>query len=191
METFDEYEAFTDSVTIYPNAKEDFLYPLLGLNGEAGEVADKLKKIIREDYELTKNVKRDIVLELGDVFYYFTRICMVLNLKLKDVCYRFNTFDEFDKYVKVYNMAHPSLLYCNIYYLSLKINYFAGLISNIMLFEDIKSFSLKSSILDFIFYFVRCCQELDISLKEVINCNVSKLQYRCETDKVKGSGDHR
>ena len=99
MKTFDEYELFTDTTAIYPNSEKDMIYPLLGLNGEAGEVADKVKKILRKDYELTPKVKVDIVLELGDVLYYLTRICRSSNIKLSSIARNWKTFDDYNQWL--------------------------------------------------------------------------------------------
>lgn len=43
-----EYQTQALETAIYPNMGANFVYPALGLVGEAGEVADKLKKVIRD-----------------------------------------------------------------------------------------------------------------------------------------------
>ena len=53
----------------------------LGLVGEAGEVAEKIKKFIRdEDYS-----KEDIVKELGDVLFYVTALTNHIGSDLETV----------------------------------------------------------------------------------------------------------
>lgn len=183
METFDEYEAFTNSVAIYPNSETDFIYPLLGLNGEAGEVADKVKKILRKDYELTKNVKRDIVLELGDVLYYITRICIASKIKLSSIARYIKNFDDYNKWLDGMPGKADLINYI------IMMNYEAGQIG--LHFKDGVDLNSKYYLEDTLYYIARCGEALNVSLKEIVNCNVSKLQYRYETDKVKGSGDHR
>lgn len=65
---------------MYPPHNET-LCLALGLNGEAGEVADKIKKEVRDGSYLTG----EIVKELGDVLWYLTRLCDAHNVTLKEV----------------------------------------------------------------------------------------------------------
>lgn len=67
-----EYQSKATKTAIYPK-KMAIIYPALGLAGEAGEVADKVKKIIR-DNNTTDEFKLNIAAEIGDVLWY----CAVL-----------------------------------------------------------------------------------------------------------------
>ena len=54
---------------------EDIIYPALGLVSEAGEVADKIKKAMRDEgleipLDLDADQRRAIAKELGDVLWY-------------------------------------------------------------------------------------------------------------------------
>ena len=75
---FNDYQEKTEETAIYPkeNAVE---YLALGLNGEAGEVAEKVKKAIRDDKEL------DLEKELGDVLWYLSQLSKELGINLDDV----------------------------------------------------------------------------------------------------------
>ena len=54
--------------------------------GEAGEVAEKVKKVIRDKNGIFDNEsKLSIKKELGDVLWYISNLCTELNLNLEDV----------------------------------------------------------------------------------------------------------
>lgn len=57
------------------------LYLALGLNGEAGEVAEEIKKWHRDG----NFSKERLALELGDVLYYLTRLANLHGFTLKDI----------------------------------------------------------------------------------------------------------
>lgn len=59
------------------------LYPALGLAGEAGEVADKVKKILRDD----KFDRDAIAKEIGDVLWYIAALCRDLNVDMAQVAH--------------------------------------------------------------------------------------------------------
>jgi NTP pyrophosphatase (non-canonical NTP hydrolase) len=67
-----EYQQKALKTAIFPK-EYAIIYPALGLAGEAGEVADKVKKIVR-DRNTSDQMKRDIAAEIGDCLWY----CAVL-----------------------------------------------------------------------------------------------------------------
>ena len=77
--TFDEYQVFARSTSVYPQ-KYKVMYPALGLCGEAGEVAEKVKKSIRDGKSL-----EGIGLELGDVLWYISALADDLGVTLEEV----------------------------------------------------------------------------------------------------------
>lgn len=63
-----------------------FVAKLLGLVGEAGEVAEKFKKIIRnKGGEISEEDKKEIIKELGDVLWYIATLSQYMNLELDEV----------------------------------------------------------------------------------------------------------
>ena len=77
-----DYQHEAASTAIYPKAK-GLEYTTLGLVGEAGELANKVKKIIRGD-SVDFFALRD---ELGDVLWYIANTCSVLGVTLSEVAY--------------------------------------------------------------------------------------------------------
>jgi NTP pyrophosphatase (non-canonical NTP hydrolase) len=78
--TLSSYQKGPSSTAIYPT-QHAITYPALGLAGEAGEVANKVKKIIR-DGKLDKAALKG---EIGDCLWYIAALCRDLNIDLGDV----------------------------------------------------------------------------------------------------------
>lgn len=89
--TFDEYQkqaitTDTYSGTMTAISDPGFLEKAFGLVGEAGEVAEKLKKIIRDkDGVLTDDDKREIIKEFGDVLWYISALSHYLGVSFESV----------------------------------------------------------------------------------------------------------
>lgn len=79
----DEYQMRAESTAVYPD-EFAIMYPTLGLTGEAGEVADKVKKIYR-DGTPSLFYKNDIAKELGDVLWYVAVLARDLGYSLEEV----------------------------------------------------------------------------------------------------------
>lgn len=96
--TFQEYQKLAAATAVYPFVGvspnsvgetahcENYIYPALGLCGEAGEVAEKIKKIIRDkDGAVSIEDKMAIAKELGDVMWYLAALCKELDLDMGEV----------------------------------------------------------------------------------------------------------
>ncbi len=83
---FQRYQSRARDTARYPQVGSNPIYPTLGLCGEAGEVADKVKKVLRDrDGAFDEAVRDDLRLELGDVLWYVAQLCSELGLELADV----------------------------------------------------------------------------------------------------------
>ena len=81
-----EYQERSRVTAVYPNAGDDLLYPTLGLCGEAGEVAEKVKKMLRDDDGvLTDERRAALSKELGDVLWYVAQVATEAGLDLDEV----------------------------------------------------------------------------------------------------------
>jgi len=84
--TPNEYQTGALQTAIYPHQGNNFLYPTLGLVGEAGEVAEKVKKIIRDgDGTLTDPDREKIAKELSDVCWYVAVLAYELDYSLEEI----------------------------------------------------------------------------------------------------------
>jgi NTP pyrophosphatase (non-canonical NTP hydrolase) len=81
---FDDYQSVAQATKVYPHEAK-IIYPALGLAGEAGEVANKAKKILRGDYELTEEVRAAIAEELGDALWYLAATASDLGYTLGEI----------------------------------------------------------------------------------------------------------
>lgn len=83
--TLNEYQDAARKTAIYPDHFA-VIYPTLGLTGEAGEVADKVKKIIRDkDGFFTEDDDREVAKELGDVLWYIANLAADLGYDLDTI----------------------------------------------------------------------------------------------------------
>ena len=88
--TFDEYQKLAERTDLAHKIR-DWNNPLnfeklLGLGGEAGEVMDKFKKILRDkNGKISKVDREEIIKELGDVLWYLAIISEHLDVRFDEV----------------------------------------------------------------------------------------------------------
>jgi len=89
--TFEEYQKLAISTDVFggkpqPIDSHAFISKLLGLVGEAGETAEKFKKIFRDkEGKMTETDIKEITKELGDVLWYLSVLCTYLDVPLNEV----------------------------------------------------------------------------------------------------------
>jgi len=67
-------------------AKDELFHLLLGLCGEAGEIAEKMKKVIRDkDSDFSGIDADDLKKELGDVLWHLSTIGDYFDITLEDI----------------------------------------------------------------------------------------------------------
>jgi len=86
MQDFNDYQDLAMTTAVYPQQGSNLAYPALGLNGEAGEVAEKVKKIIRDKGGvLDEEDRQALKKELGDVLWYVAAMCSEVGLRMGEV----------------------------------------------------------------------------------------------------------
>lgn len=85
----DDYQHAAMRTARDKDAPDEFMHLVLGLVGEAGEIAEKVKKLVRDNNsDLAKLDRDDIAKELGDVLWYAAVLANFLDLSLNDVAQR-------------------------------------------------------------------------------------------------------
>lgn len=93
--TPDEYQRFTRETATYPgvgtSSPEAIVYCALGITGEAGEIAEKVKKVIRagggfDALDTNRDhYEADLVKEIGDVCWYLARLSDELGYSFEQI----------------------------------------------------------------------------------------------------------
>lgn len=82
----DEYQRAAMRTARDKHAPDEFMHLVLGLVGEAGEVAEKVKKLVRDKgSDLAQLDRDDMAAELGDVLWYTAVLANFLDLSLSEV----------------------------------------------------------------------------------------------------------
>lgn len=80
-----EYQKLAARTAVF-KAEHVLIYPVLGLTNEAGEVAGKMKKLLRDKNGVAdKEFIEDMKGELGDVLWYVAICARDLNMTLEQV----------------------------------------------------------------------------------------------------------
>lgn len=87
LEGLNQYQNLASRTAKFSPGKIDGLtYTALGLNGEAGEYAEVIKKMLRDDDgKLTSEVKQKALLELGDTLWYLSQAARIAGFTLQQV----------------------------------------------------------------------------------------------------------
>jgi NTP pyrophosphatase (non-canonical NTP hydrolase) len=83
---FEAYQTEASKTAHYPRRLANLEYPTLGLTGEAGEVANVVKKIQRDHGGvITDDIRGKLKDELGDVLWYISACADELGLRLAEI----------------------------------------------------------------------------------------------------------
>jgi NTP pyrophosphatase (non-canonical NTP hydrolase) len=91
---FDEYQAKAESTNLTSSENTEvlsiaFMDKVLGLVGESGEFADKIKKILRDKKGAwTEADREELIKELGDVLWYIATLAPLLGVSMDEVANR-------------------------------------------------------------------------------------------------------
>ncbi len=162
------------------NGREDLLYLAMGLCGESGEVTEKFKKVLRDkDGAIDKHTRLLIAKELGDCLWYLTALCDFYKITLDNL---------------LSHKIAPEDHGYSIYDMSLGLSYWSGKIGKRL--SGIKSpfkisKGLTSEMASMLDYISSIAYTLGLSVVEIAQINLTKLQDRKDRNVLGGSGDNR
>jgi NTP pyrophosphatase (non-canonical NTP hydrolase) len=81
IENFSEYTCRA-LATAKPNIMKDPMYTMLGIIGETGEIAEKIKKAKRDGQTLDRDLLGN---EIGDLLWYVNKLCHDYGFTLAEV----------------------------------------------------------------------------------------------------------
>lgn len=88
---FSQYQDAALGTASYPDKGVNMVYPALGLVGEAGEAADKIKKFYRNSgglmsaREMTFGQRRELAKEIGDVLWYIAALAYEIDFPMEEI----------------------------------------------------------------------------------------------------------
>lgn len=186
-----EYQKMARSTAIYLNIENTrMLYPALGIVGECGEVAEKIKKSIRDDnWEMTPDRTTAIINELGDCCWYLANICCDTDYDLHMI------YEMRGSYIAqlVHNLLLPQL--------AIHMSHHATSVAT-MLERWYYIYNCRLGDKDLfgalpihLSHIIACIGEVankcDFTLEEICTANIAKLMNRQKNGKLHGEGDNR
>ena len=90
MMSFNEYQKIAATTDVGTSAQDTihpgWLYYILGVGGECGELIEHVKKHFRDEYGvMTPERLNDIVSEIGDIQWYLARLCSMFDIEFEEV----------------------------------------------------------------------------------------------------------
>lgn len=82
----DEYQQLAKRTAAPKDKKDEFFHLVLGLVGESGEIAEKVKKLVRDKKsDLSQFDTEDLKKELGDILWYIAILADYFDISLDEI----------------------------------------------------------------------------------------------------------
>lgn len=195
-----DYQVAAMATAVYPEYV-GLAYTSLGLAGEAGEIANKVKKVYRDnDGELTRQAQADLMDELGDVLWYVAALATENGISLEhlvtyvqeDVLWEIPlTFNSYSKQsLDTDGITSEPLYYAVLHMCNSAGNAaFYGVLDNHRPSYD--QWERLMPIEHVLHYIARIALILGVNLDDVAAHNLEKLAARKARNAINGTGDKR
>lgn len=81
-----KYQKESRKTAVYQGKDKSYIYPMMGLAGETGEVIEKIKHVFRDkNNKFDAESKKEIAKEMGDVLWYLAQLSTELGLSLDKI----------------------------------------------------------------------------------------------------------
>lgn len=206
MIEWNEYATGAIALAIYPGmrAKLGLLYTTQGLRGEAGEVCEHGKKMLRDDAgQLTKERRVLLQKELGDVCWYAAAVAFESRIELAAaVISDPKNYPEQLNYVGRGTVIGINYAMARLHSACAKVGDFALYVMPHVLEDgdvwvdkiDQGSFiraNIRTALSHVMFWMLEVCKSTDLSLDMVMRANLEKLADRKERGVLGGGGSDR
>lgn len=162
--TLDDYQIAANTTAMYPNKGDNIFYPVLGLIGEYGEVAEAVLRGAETE---------DIIKESGDALWYISTVCTELKIKLSDIA-------------GSRDVGEPLILLARLAEITKKI-----MRDDNSVITDTHVVAIRPILADLFFRIKTIIEMHGSTVEKACDINVKKLADRKARNKLQGSGDNR
>lgn len=185
-----EYQKITRRTAIYLSVENsDIIYPALGLIGECGEIADKVKKFIRDDQcdvqhlEIPQCRIEAIKKELGDCCWYLANICCDIDFDL-DLMYKMRGHSITQQ---IRSLALPRL----VIHMNVRASSAAKALEDWYYTNTYRHTEIADNLSHIIVCIETIASKCNLTLEEICIANIENLTGRKKRGTLHGSGDNR
>lgn len=186
---FEEYAARARATAVYPEVygRKD-VYPMLGLIGETGELAEKVKKSLRDGWSLAMT-QNAVAAEAGDVLWYIAAVAFEYGIVWAPAE---ATFAEYDASIGEYLQGGGALLAIQ---LSSDVARLAMPLERELMTGELQDAPRKEYrevvLKEVLRTLTRLCHAYNVTLAAAAEKNLAKLDDRAKRGALHGSGDNR
>lgn len=184
VQTFNDYTKKARKTAQYPRIGNNVFYPVLGLIGESGEVADQVKRIQRDDGEklLPPRIEK-LTKELGDVAWYLQQSMFESAIPFDSIAELNMTIIDYQKAIQSFPPEFENFASQTVY-----LNSLTNTAATYMYAERTCA---TQYFLDILETLMTIANMIGIEFQYILETNLKKLYKRKDEGKIQGEGGER